>query len=242
MQTAFQQAKNAIETGDLKKALADKSHKDAETALSPALEAMEKKLKKSLPSLLKKMLEAGGEAGAQNLHEALTGRALRAAAPSKKTSTEIRFEFDVTDPNAVDWIEKHGLELIDDITKTTRERLRDILTTGFEEGHTVDEMTASIDDVIDDEARAEVIARTETMTASNEGQQEAWSQAVDAGLLTGTEKQVWIVTPDDRLCPICEALGETEPVGLDETFQTEDGEFDGPPAHPNCRCALGLQL
>lgn len=242
MMTAFKNGVKAISQGELAKALEAKSHKDAETALSPALDAMEKKLKASLPALLKKMLEAGGKAGAQNLHEAITGRALRSAAPSKRKNGEIGFEFDVTDERAVSWIEKHGLELIDDISKTTRERLRDVLETGFEEGHTVDEMSTSIGNIIDDEARAEVIARTETMTASNEGQAEAWDQAVEDGYLTGKEKQVWIVTPDDRLCPMCEALGETEPVALGESFQTEDGEFDGPPAHPNCRCVLGLEV
>jgi hypothetical protein len=55
--------------------------------------------------------------------------------------------------------------------------------------------------LIGDPERAELIARTETMRASNEGQQEAWDQAVEEGLLTGNEQQEWIVTPDDRLCP-----------------------------------------
>ena len=89
------------------------------------------------------------------------------------------------------------------------------------------------------EARAEMIARTETMRASNEGQQELWNQAVDAGLLTGAELREWIVTPDDRLCPICEAM-EGQTVGMGEPFDVDGEDVMVPPAHPNCRCTIGI--
>jgi SPP1 gp7 family putative phage head morphogenesis protein len=110
----------------------------------------------------------------------------------------------------------------------------------FEEQFDVDELADKIGDLIGDDARAETIARTETMRASNQGQQELWAQAEDAGLLTGKEEQEWIVTPDDRLCPICEPMdGVTAPMG--GSFRLNTGEVvDGPPAHPNCRCTIAL--
>jgi hypothetical protein len=86
-------------------------------------------------------------------------------------------------------------------------------------------------------ARALTIARTETMSAANEGQLQLWEQAIEAGLLTGREQKVWM-TADP--CPICEAIEEAGPVGIDEDFETEEGSFSGPPAHPNCRCSVGL--
>ncbi len=91
-------------------------------------------------------------------------------------------------------------------------------------------------------SRADLIARTEAIASANYGQQELWLQATDDGLLRGDEQREWIVTPDDRLCPYCEALeGSLAPV--DGTFEGPDGEkLDGPPAHPNCRCAQGLAL
>lgn len=97
-------------------------------------------------------------------------------------------------------------------------------------------------------SRAETIARTETIAASNEGQQELWRQARETGVLTGTERRIWIVTPDDRLCEACLSMGNAHgdverSVGLDEEFDDEGGEFDPvlvPPLHPNCRCAVGL--
>jgi hypothetical protein len=94
-------------------------------------------------------------------------------------------------------------------------------------------------------ARAETIARTETLGAANWGAQESWRQAVQDGGLPGEVKQFWIVTPDDRLCPICVEIPGMNPdgVGLGEPFETPEGPVEGPPApHPNCRCSVGLVL
>lgn len=86
--------------------------------------------------------------------------------------------------------------------------------------------------------RAAMIARTESIRASVAGQQVLWDEAVRTGLLEGDRvTQRWLVTPDERLCPICEALGREDPVPLGQAFP---GGFSGPPAHPNCRCALRL--
>lgn len=87
--------------------------------------------------------------------------------------------------------------------------------------------------------RSMMIARTEIIKASTEGQLSLWREAQAKGLLPAGAEKVWITTPDDRLCPVCEALdGET--VRLGGMFQTELGPVSGPPAHPNCRCALGI--
>lgn len=83
--------------------------------------------------------------------------------------------------------------------------------------------------------RAEMIARTEIIRASTDGQLETWSQARQQGLIGPRAGKRWMVTPDDRLCPRCAPLeGEVRP--LDGTFEG----VDGPPLHPQCRCALVL--
>lgn len=87
--------------------------------------------------------------------------------------------------------------------------------------------------------RAEMIARTEIQRANTEGQLSAWRAARDQGLLSANLAKVWIVTPDDRLCPQCEPL-DGQQAALDGTFETGIGRVDGPPLHPLCRCALGL--
>jgi hypothetical protein len=90
--------------------------------------------------------------------------------------------------------------------------------------------------------RSLVIARTETIRASNEGQQEIWQEAVQEGLLDPARtRRVWMVTDDDRLDKnICEPMDE-QMVGLNEPFITGEGEeVMKPPAHPQCRCSTGL--
>ncbi len=87
--------------------------------------------------------------------------------------------------------------------------------------------------------RAEMIARTEVNRASIDGQLELWRQAQRKGLLPSQAKKTWVVTLDDRLCPVCEAVGGIS-VPLDQAFQVKRGNVLGPPAHPNCRCALVL--
>jgi SPP1 gp7 family putative phage head morphogenesis protein len=88
--------------------------------------------------------------------------------------------------------------------------------------------------------RARTIARTETMRALNAGERATWEAAIDEGLMDETEQREWIITPDDRLCDVCEAM-DGKIVGVDEDFTLPTGEtVEGPPAHPNCRCTTGI--
>lgn len=90
--------------------------------------------------------------------------------------------------------------------------------------------------------RASLIARTEIVTAQNAGQEQLWRQAVKAGHLKASEvTRVWIVTDDDRLDEVvCEPMdGQKRAIGT--PFRTGHGKsIDRPPAHPGCRCAVGL--
>lgn len=98
--------------------------------------------------------------------------------------------------------------------------------------------------------RTELIARTETIRASARGSQglyKAW----------GVERKQWLATPDDRECPWCFEMdgriidigepyfekGSTFPVtdpdtGKTRTMTLNYEDVEGPPLHPNCRCAL----
>ncbi len=111
------------------------------------------------------------------------------------------------------------------------------------------DMIAAYSDRLLDQ-RAATIARTETMTAANFGQVDAWSAMQAAGFLPDDATQVWLVTDDDRLCDDCAPMGD-QAVGIGGTFQqTEKGvlpsdrepyagpEVDAPPLHENCRCTL----
>lgn len=151
------------------------------------------------------------------------------------------FKFNATDPNAIAQAKAHAADLVSRVTKVTREAIRDAVEEAFEKQRTVKELAETLEDIVGDEDRAEAIARTEVMRASNAGHQAAWQQALGEGLLDDGTKQVWVTTPDDRLCPICEGMeGETAPLG--GTFTVDGEEIDGPPAHPNCRCVVALEV
>jgi len=87
------------------------------------------------------------------------------------------------------------------------------------------------------EHRAETIARTETIMASNNGQLLLWQQAAEKGLLDKSKMyKRWLTTKDDLACPICKKMhGET--VHLDAKFS---GGVLCPTRHPRCRCGMGL--
>jgi hypothetical protein len=106
----------------------------------------------------------------------------------------------------------------------------------------IDKMVAKYRDRLLKE-RALALVRTETMSASNNGQLVLWNKAVDRGLLKdAVVRKAWIVTKDDRLCPRCKPL-QGQLRRLDETFVSP---YDGttvktPPLHWQCRCAMGLK-
>lgn len=99
--------------------------------------------------------------------------------------------------------------------------------------------------------RARMIARTESAMAAVGGRQEAWREMVRDNLIdTSRFRQVWLVTPDDRLCEFCAPM-EGATVALDGSFESTErgilpserepyaGEtVEGPPLHPSCRCDL----
>lgn len=83
--------------------------------------------------------------------------------------------------------------------------------------------------------RAENIARTETLSAENAGQDAAWQTAVDAGLLDAGRQREWIATPgSERTCEMCLPMhGQRVALGVPFT-DDEGGEIDRPPLHPSC--------
>jgi len=85
--------------------------------------------------------------------------------------------------------------------------------------------------------RARMIARTELIRASNQGELEGWRQLQDEGIFarTGTKK-FWMIAYDERTCDICIGL-DGQGVELKEPFASGD---DAPPAHPHCRCTIYL--
>lgn len=230
---AFEAGHAAINRDQLRVSLTLHDELGVLKLVSDGITAFQGALQEPLQEVLLDTLIAGGIATAKTVHK-LTG--LRAAAKDK---VAIDWSFDETNPAAVEWANEHATDLIENMSEVDRLAIKDLVEAAFEEQFDVDDLIDKITEIIGDEARAEVIARTETMRASNEGQMQAWDQAADAGLLTGEESKEWITTPDDRLCPVCEPMDGVT-VKLSEEFNVDGERMDGPPAHPRCRCTLGL--
>lgn len=144
----------------------------------------------------------------------------------------IMMRFDAKNPRVIAWARKHSAELISQVSDSTREFIREAVARSHETGAS---LVDAIAEAIGDDTRAEVIARTESMMAANEGQREAWRQAVDNGWLDESTRRQWIASSD--ACPECDAL-DGEEADLGGNYPNDGGE--GPPLHPNCRCTEGI--
>lgn len=193
-----------------------------------ASDAVRAALERILPKLLHQVAVAGGKAGLEMLGDRLRTASIHAL-------DDFTMRFDAQNLSVIAWAKRHAAELVTQITDTIRKRIR-LAVTELQEDGDWDFAYDRILHAVGDENRADLIARHETMLAADEGQRQGWDQAVDAGLLPEGTRRVWIVTPDERLCPICAALEDkTAPLG-----GVYPGGFDGPPAHIQCRCTEGI--
>lgn len=106
--------------------------------------------------------------------------------------------------------------------------IQDAMTTP---GTTVDDIAAQLEAF--GELRAQRIAFTEPTRAAAQMTSRIQQNATRDGVQL---ERVWFSENDTTVCDECE--------GLDGKTESEwDPEYiDGPPAHVNCRCAIGLQL
>lgn len=128
---------------------------------------------------------------------------------------------EVLDEHALEWIATRSLFLAKSINKTTLELLRAELRAGFAEGESIQQIAKRIVDYFDSTKKwkAEQVARSEVIAASNEGALYRYTQA-------GVDKAVFTVS--FGACPVCLDLdGKEYPVA----------EAHGViPVHSNCRC------
>lgn len=173
-------------------------------------------------------------------------------------------DFSITNPRAIEWARNRAANLITEIGPSTRETVREIITSGLRDGRAPRVIAKEIGSYVGlrsdqletlrkfeaggaSEAqvarrakqllkqRGELIGRTETMRSSNQGLREMWHQAVDNDLLPSDVKREWIATADDRTRDEHADL-DGEQVGLNEGFSLgfEPGE------EVACRCSQGI--
>jgi len=91
--------------------------------------------------------------------------------------------------------------------------------------------------------RALTIAQTESLRAANAGENQAWEQAADEGVIDrSTVRRFWVTAGDERVRESHRRIPGMNPEGraLGEPFATPDGKVMFPPAGPNCRCRVRL--
>lgn len=97
-------------------------------------------------------------------------------------------------------------------------------------------------------ARAQTIARTESLRATNVGVAETWRQAIADGKVDGNlVRKQWVLAKDERTCAECHGIAKAQPkrgIPLDALFQNPKGRgpLKFPPAHPSCRCTHFVRL
>jgi SPP1 gp7 family putative phage head morphogenesis protein len=114
------------------------------------------------------------------------------------------------------------------IQERTEDWVSNSLYEGFKAGESIPKLSARIMDMTNvNRYRAEMIARTETLAASNYSTKEAYKQS---GVVVG---MLWEATGDQRTCPDCIDL-EGEMISLVDSFGATENfnSVDVPPLHP----------
>lgn len=113
------------------------------------------------------------------------------------------------------------------IDESTRELLRGFVGEAIDQGWSNDRLAKEIKGAFAfSDARAEMIARTETAFADVAGNMVAYEES---GIV---QKKVWVLA-QERFCDECESNANQGPIALRSAFAS--GAY-APPAHPNCRC------
>jgi len=131
----------------------------------------------------------------------------------------------ILNPLALEWIKNHSLTLAKGLNETTLKELQTLLSTGFELGESIPQLRRRIDDYYSDKSRAEMVARTETIAASNEG-------AIQLYESEGVIKVEFYPALDERTCEECMGVYNQSPIW---TTAESHGMI---PVHPNCRCVF----
>ena len=137
------------------------------------------------------------------------------------------------------WAKEHAANEIKDIHATTRQGIRNIVSSAVRDGWGTGRTIKAIDDsFIFDRKRARVIARTETTAALGQG-------AKDVAEIQGQDEKRWrtvgqpvpgeacyeLQAYSEKWIPIADPFRYTNEFGREVTLDTI-------PAHPNCRCVV----
>ena len=136
--------------------------------------------------------------------------------------------------DAIAYIQTYTFNNIKGMTDDIMQDLRQELERGIMAGEGIARIKARVSKVFDaGENRAEMIARTETNRAENQGKLQAFKSSGE------TYKKKWSTFFDKRTSAICKRL-DGQIVNMDENFKDKQTGWAGPcpPAHVDCRSSV----
>jgi SPP1 gp7 family putative phage head morphogenesis protein len=176
-------------------------------------------------STLIPLIEIGIGYMTSKIYNALTKLHIK---PSQ-VQTSFGINFNQAPTRYVDLLVERRKYLSEVLQKTTYDSVQNIIKQGLAEGTSYKDMAIRINDVLGPDAvnrRAEVIARTESNYALNEGQRR---YADSLGV------KYYQIALARSACPICVGVAKDKNQQLIQ-FQISDAGIL--PIHPNCRCTL----
>lgn len=172
----------------------------------------------------------------KNAYESLITRTYTAGATN--FANALNLDFNLQNPRVLKAIERRVDKLASQVTGTSAQRIIDAIRAGRDAGMGIGQIAELVDKAAFgamDEARATMIARTETVGAMNEGE---FNTAKEEGVMAEKE---WLTQQDDRVRDSHADLDGVR-VGMDEEF--DNGlQYPGDPSGEadeviNCRCTL----
>lgn len=156
------------------------------------------------------------------------------------TSMSAVVDWSIVNDSAAQWARDYAASLVTKLRENTVKSVRDAVADWIEQGGALKDLRNSINGIINDKPRAQLIAQTESTRAFAEGNTVAWKAQ-------GVEARKWFTARDEAVCPICGKNKKTGDPGLEgvvarigEPFvhPTTKKTYANPPAHPGCRCYL----
>ena len=145
----------------------------------------------------------------------------------KKINRNVQFN-----QSALEFLQNHAFDNIKGMTEEISNDLKAELERGIINGEGIDKLKVRVNKVFEvGNNRAEMIARTETNRADNNGK----LLAIKGSGLEMEKK--WVTHFDDRTSELCKHL-DGQVVGINENFHYGDWTGQSPPAHISCRSTI----
>lgn len=172
------------------------------------------------PGVISQLTLAGMAAGNHALEDGKAHNPVKAA---------LTVDWSLLNRQAVDFARSYTYNLIRGLDATTQNDVQNAVANWITSGSPLNTLESALRDIFQNEARAALIAQTESTRAYNAGAKERWTQV-------GVQRARWQTVRDNHVCPTCEELSQQD-YDLEQGAWSELlGKYVTQPVHPGCRC------